>query len=117
MKRIEASGASVYMVNTGWTGGAYGEGKRFSIPTTRAVITAITNGSLNSTPTQHVEELNLDIPLEVQGVDSALLNPKQTWADPAAFDLRAQALAKEFQANFKKYNVDEKIVKAGPKQH
>lgn len=117
MKRVEESGASVYMVNTGWTGGPYGEGKRFDIPTTRAVISAITTGSLNDAPTQHVEELNLDIPLEVPGVDPVLLNPRNTWADPAAFDARSVELAKEFQANFAKYTVAEEIVKAGPKQH
>jgi phosphoenolpyruvate carboxykinase (ATP) len=117
MKRVEESGAQVFMVNTGWSGGPYGEGKRFDIPTTRAVITAITNGSLNHTPTHHIEELNLDIPVEVHGVDTHLLNPRNTWASPEAFDKRSVALAREFQENFAKYTVDESIVAAGPKRH
>ena len=117
MKRVEESGASVYMVNTGWTGGPYGEGRRFDIPTTRAVITAITNGSLSNTPTHHIAELNLDIPVEVHGVDKNLLNPRNTWSSGEAFDKRAQELGREFAANFAKYDVDDAIVKAGPKLH
>lgn len=115
VKRVVASGASVYMVNTGWTGGPYGTGSRFDIPTTRAIITAITNGSLSNTPTHHVPELNLDVPIEVHGVDTNLLNPKNTWADPEAFVARAKSLAKELQDNFKKYNMSEAVVNAGPK--
>ena len=117
MQRVAESGASVYMVNTGWTGGPYGEGERFDIPTTRAVITAITNGSLHHTPTQHIEELNLDVPVEVHGVDSKVLNPRLTWSSAKAFHKRAQQLAREFAANFAKYDVDDSIVKAGPKLH
>lgn len=117
MKRVEASGASVFMVNTGWTGGPYGEGRRFDIPTTRAIITAITNGSLNHTPTHHIEELNLDIPVEVHGVDSKSLNPRNTWSSKKAFDMRAQELSREFAANFAKYDVSDAIIMAGPKLH
>lgn len=114
MQRIEQSGAQVYMVNTGWTGGPYGDGKRFSIPVTRAVITAITNGSLEGTATHHLTELNLDIPTHVEGVDPRLLNPKYTWADPEAFNLRAQQLAQDFAQNMKKYEVTEEVLQAGP---
>ena len=115
MKRVAESGAHVYMVNTGWTGGPYGEGKRFDIPTTRALITAITSGVLNQTPTVHLQELNLDIPVSVPGVDDQLLNPRNTWSSGDAFDQRAQQLAAEFADNFAKYEVDDAIRQAGPK--
>lgn len=114
MKRVEQAGTQVYLVNTGWTGGAYGEGKRFSIPVTRAVITAITNGELANVETRHIDGLNLDVPVSVPGVDPVLLEPRKTWKDGAAYDARMKDLVKLFTDNFAKYDVDEAIVSAGP---
>lgn len=115
MKRLANHNADVYLVNTGWTGGGYGEGgNRFSIPTTRAIVRAIVNGKLKNAEFEKLPGFNLDIPVSVEGVDTILLNPRNNWNDKSAHDRNARTLIELFNQNFKRFDVSEAVRNAGP---
>ena len=115
MKRIEEFDSKVYLVNTGWTGGPYGIGKRFDIPVTRAIISAIQSGALVGSKTEKIEGLNLEVPAELEGVDSKMLNPIKNWNDPDSYNEYEAKLVAQFKENFQKFDVSQSIVEAGPR--
>ncbi len=115
-EKIDEHGVNVYLVNTGWTGGPYGVGKRMSLPATRACINAILDGSINESDFETLPIFNLAIPKSVKDVDSAILNPRNTWQDKNAYDEQLRHLAKLFIDNFKRYEGygDTNYAQAGP---
>jgi phosphoenolpyruvate carboxykinase (ATP) len=102
-RRMTEHQTDVYLVNTGWSGGPYGEGRRMDIRLTRLLLNAALNGSLRDAPVDPDPWFHIGIPRSCPGLDDpSILNPRNTWADPLAFDARATALAREFQAHFVK---------------
>lgn len=116
MQRIHEDNAQVYLVNTGWSGGAYGAGgARFSIPTTRSIIDGILSGDILKEPTTVLPGFNLKIPTQLQGVESHLLDPRLTWKDQAAYEQALKKLIAEFIQNFTQFaDVSEVVKRAGP---
>ena len=102
-EKIAKHGATCWMVNTGWTGGAYGTGSRMPIKATRALLTAALDGSLAEAKFHKDENFGFDVPVEVPDVDTALLDPRSTWNDPAAYDAQAAKLVQMFADNFEQY--------------
>ncbi len=101
--KIAKHGATCWLVNTGWTGGAYGTGKRMPIKATRALLSAALDGSLGSVEFRRDANFGFDVPTALPGVDAALLNPRETWADKAAYDAQAAKLVGMFADNFGQY--------------
>ena len=113
VKKMEQSGAKAYLVNTGWNG----TGKRISIRDTRGIIDAILNGSIETAPTKVIPHFNFEVPTELPGVDSHILDPRDTYADASVWEEKAKDLAGRFVKNFKKYETNEAgkaLVAAGP---
>ena len=102
-EKIAKHGATCWLVNTGWTGGAYGTGSRMPIKATRALLTAALDGSLAEAKFRKDENFGFDVPVEVPGVDTTLLDPRSTWNDPAAYDAQAAKLVQMFADNFEQY--------------
>ena len=113
VKRMEKSGAKAYLVNTGWNG----TGKRISIKDTRGIIDDILDGAILSAPTKKLPIFDFEIPTALPGVDPNILDPRDTYADPAQWEVKAKDLAARFIKNFKKYEnnaVGKALVAAGP---
>jgi len=102
-EKIDKHNVNVYLVNTGWTGGGYGVGKRMSIKDTRACIHAILDGSINESEFQTTNTFRFTIPMTLKGVDSTILNPRNAWGDKDAYLVQRDHLAGLFIKNFKKY--------------
>src|SRR5205823_3264657 len=116
-KLIDTHGSQVWLVNTGWTGGAAGTGKRMKLGYTRAMVKALLCGDLAKVKTITDETFGLHVPSEVAGVPSEVFRPRDTWADKAAYDAQAKKLAGMFRDNFKKFEslVSDAVKGAGPK--
>ncbi|MBE5849534.1 MAG: phosphoenolpyruvate carboxykinase (ATP) [Lachnospiraceae bacterium] len=113
VKKMQKSGAKAYLVNTGWNG----TGKRISIPDTRGIIDAILNGDIKKAPTKKIPYFDFEVPTELPGVSTEILDPRDTYADPSQWDEKAKDLAGRFIKNFKKYETNEAgkaLVAAGP---
>ena len=102
-EKMKKHGTNVWLVNTGWSGGAYGTGKRMKLAYTRAIIDAIHSGQLANAPVQDDPAFHLSTVTEAPGVPAEILIPKNTWSDPAAFEATAKKLADLFAENHKKY--------------
>lgn len=115
--RMKENNSQGWLVNTGWIGGPYGVGSRIDIPSTRAIIDAILDGSLQDAEYDILPIFNLQIPKEMHDVDTKLLNPRNLWDDPEKWDAQAKMLAQKFIDNFKYYAETEdaiELIKAGP---
>ena len=114
VKKMEANGAKAYLVNTGWNG----TGKRITIKDTRGIIDAILDGSINKAPTKKIPLFNFEVPTELPGVNPAILDPRDTYADVSVWETKAKDLAGRFIKNFVKYtgnDAGKALVEAGPK--
>ncbi|AHE54187.1 phosphoenolpyruvate carboxykinase [Sphingomonas sanxanigenens] len=116
-QRIAKGGVDCWLVNTGWTGGSYGVGKRMPIKATRALLNAALDGSLNDAEFRTDPNFGFKVPVKVPGVDAAILDPRDTWADKDAYDATARKLVGQFIDNFAQFekHVDAAVLQAAPK--
>ena len=116
-ERLERFDVPVWLVNTGWTGGPYGEGHRMRIDHTRVMVRAALSGALADVPYELDPIFGVEVPTVVPGVPSEVLRPRDTWSDPAAYDAKARELARMFAANFEAYHngVSGEVRSAGPR--
>jgi phosphoenolpyruvate carboxykinase (ATP) len=113
--RLLEHNAQCWLVNTGWQGGAYGVGKRMSLPYTRAMVDALVEGKLVNVPFEIEPCFGLSIPKSVPGVPAELLNPRNAWKDKAAYDKMAADLSDRFARNFEQFDAPREVTEAGPR--
>jgi phosphoenolpyruvate carboxykinase (ATP) len=115
-EKLRKHGTRCYLINTGWSGGPYGVGSRIDLAATRQMVQAVINGRLDGAETKTDPFFGLNVPVEVPGVPTELLDPRETWDDKDAYDQQARELAHLFAENFKKFEdeVDEEVREAGP---
>ena len=117
-RKMEAHNADAWLVNTGWMGGPYGTGKRIDLPSTRRIIDAILNKTINDVPYTTIPVFNLSIPTTVPGVPADLLDPGKKWPEYGAWLKAARELAEKFVKNFSKFTSNPetaKLISSGPK--
>jgi phosphoenolpyruvate carboxykinase (ATP) len=115
-KLLNSHGSQVWLVNTGWSGGPYGVGKRMKLGYTRAMVSAALNGALTTAPVNKDPIFNLAVPQKVEGVPDEVLNPHTTWPNTADYDAQAAKLAQMFAKNFERFagKVDATVKNSGP---
>jgi phosphoenolpyruvate carboxykinase (ATP) len=113
-RKLDEHGANVWLVNTGWTGGPFGDGTRMPIAATRALLDAALAGELRDGEFRRDEVFGFDVPTAVPAIETSLLDPRSTWTDPAAYDRKARELAAMFRRNFDKFGEPE-LAEAGPR--
>ena len=101
--RLARTGSATWLINTGWTGGAYGTGRRIDIATTRRLLAAALSGELAAAPVRTDPNFGFSVPTAITGLAPELLDPRRSWADPAAYDAMATKLVGMFEANFRKF--------------
>ena len=99
-EKLERHGAAAWLINTGWTGGPFGEGHRMPIQATRALLGAVLAGELDGVEFRRDQVFGFEVPVTAPAVDESLLDPRSTWADPEAYDRKARELAQMFVDNF-----------------
>lgn len=116
-EKMQQSGANVWLINTGWSGGEYGTGSRIKLKYTRAMIHAALDGKLDDVEFKNHEVFGLAMPTECPNVPDEILDPRNTWEDKEAYDTKANNLASKFINNFKKFEsgVNEDIRNAAPR--
>jgi phosphoenolpyruvate carboxykinase (ATP) len=114
-ERLRKYGAQCWLVNTGWTGGVFGVGRRISLPHTRAMVTAVLDGGLADAKFVTEDAFGLSIPTTCPGVPPELLNPRNAWPDKQAYDRQAATLAKRFEENFARFDAPPEVRAAGPR--